>query len=238
MKTTRPKRTNNKGSTTDGIFEWIGEYIRDQHIAIGDPLPSEDFIVQQTGISRTSVREALTRLRAMGIIDSRRKRGMRLQRSFTLLDFIRLLTDNNVSQDVFAHMGSFRSALEIGLAPEIFRRATYEDVVDLRRTYEKMLNWGNDQALWFQLNRKFHERLVRMSGNKLAIWFWELLDPFFKSMLTYSSTVPATEITLEKHRLIVAALEKRDAYAFEVAMFLHHLHKVNYDDPVYRGGPE
>ncbi|HPA46341.1 MAG TPA: FCD domain-containing protein [bacterium] len=234
MRVRQQKKDNNKGSATDGIFQWIGEYIRKQHIGIGDALPSEDYIVQRTGMSRTSVREALTRLRAIGVIDSRRKRGMRLQRSFALLDFTRLLTDNNIPQELYGHMGGFRSALEIGLAPEMFRRATYQDVADLRQIYKEMANREVSQNTWYLLDRKFHERLIQITENKMAIWFWQLLDPYFQYMAPSAMQYPISESNLEKHRSIVTALENRDPYAFLNAIQAHHLHKIAFDHPIYR----
>ncbi|MFH1741268.1 MAG: GntR family transcriptional regulator, partial [bacterium] len=125
-----------KGSNQNEIFTWIATYIEKNGVDIGDPLPAEDFIVQQTKMSRNCVREALSQLRALGIIDSRKKRGMRLRRSMALLGLIRVLTQENPPQGMVGHMGAFRCAVEIGLAPEVFRRATNQDIMELRRIYE------------------------------------------------------------------------------------------------------
>ena len=52
----------------DRFLSWFEKYLADHQIQVGDALPSEEEIVQLVGISRTAVREALMRLRALGLV--------------------------------------------------------------------------------------------------------------------------------------------------------------------------
>jgi DNA-binding GntR family transcriptional regulator len=57
---------------------WPGE-LRDQNrqggLAAGDPLPSEQVLMQRTGLIRTTVRHAVGQLRMDGLIETRAPKG-------------------------------------------------------------------------------------------------------------------------------------------------------------------
>lgn len=242
-KTKKSRRTSSRASPdsalnakgkgeylADNVIDWIETYIQEHGVQVGDPLPTEEEIVRRTRLSRTSVREGLTRLRAIGVIDTRRKRGMRLSRSVALLDLVRLLGSSEMPPEHKEHVKSFRSAVELGLGPEIFRQCKVRDVRDLQQIYEQMVHEANNPDVWPHLDREFHLKLVGISGNQLAVWFHQLLDPFFRAFSPASYPV-STEI-LDRHRQIVEALRRRDPYEFEHALREHHLRKLSaaYED--------
>ena len=215
------------GSSSDQILDWFEKYIESNQLSIGDPLPSEDYIVTHTNMSRTSVREAMTRLRAIGIIDTRRKRGMQLRRSPALLDLTRLLSAERLPMNLVGHVGGFRSALELGMESEIFDRAGADAIAELRAIYEAMVSHSEQPEQWHELDLHFHERLIRITQNKVAIWLSQLFRPFFLHIRGHESSM--SEQTREKHRRIVVALENRDAIGFYMAMREHHYGKLSFD---------
>jgi GntR family transcriptional repressor for pyruvate dehydrogenase complex len=231
------KEDPNPVSSTDQVLDWLQEHVRAHDMAIGDTLPKEEDIVRETGMSRTSVREALTRLRAFGVVNSRKKRGMILTRPMALLNFARLLAQTHIAAPMIGHIGGFRSAVEMGFAREIFLRATPRDAAALRAIYTRMAAQAAEPADWYRLDRDFHSRLISITGNKLAIWFWQLLDPFFEFTTPHDMDRPIPEVTIEKHRMLVEALEQRNPYVFLHSMEVHHLMKVSYDAPMYQPVP-
>jgi DNA-binding FadR family transcriptional regulator len=54
-----------------GLVEDLGEKIRNQSLRPGDKLPTESAIMQAYGVSRTVVREALSKLQAGGMVETR-----------------------------------------------------------------------------------------------------------------------------------------------------------------------
>lgn len=220
------------GATSDRVLEWIERYVSENQIQIGDALPSEDQIVEATGISRTCVREALTRLRSFGVIESRRKRGMRLTRSIQLLDFVKMLANDHPTHEELGHLGGFRSALELGLVPEIFRGCGPKEIRLLEKAYAQMEKNPHDDEVWGRYDRAFHEVLIQATGNHLAAWYLQMLEPFFTVIVTTSNVT--REKSLLKHRRIIDSLIEKDAYGFEQAMRDHHLVKLNPKAPFYK----
>jgi GntR family transcriptional repressor for pyruvate dehydrogenase complex len=231
---TKNRDTNGKTGASaselpsDCVVDWLERYIHEQKIGIGDALPTEEEIVRETQLSRTSVREGLTRLRALGVIDTKRKRGMRLTRSVALLDLMRLLGSSELPDDLKGHVKGFRSAVELGIAPEVFRRCKPADVQELRQIYEQMVKNADEPEVWPALDRDFHLKLVSFSENQLAVWFHQLLDPFFRAYAP--PNYPVSREILDRHFHIVEALTKRDPYLFDHAMREHHIHKLTIDN--------
>jgi len=217
-------RANGDGMAVD-VVDWIETYIHENDVAVGDSLPTEEEIVRQTKLSRTTVREGLTKLRALGLVETRRKRGMRLTRPVALLDFVRLLSSNVLHPDLASHVKGFRSAVELGLGPEIFRQCQPVDVRTLQQIYEQMVLEADNPEVWPGLDREFHLALVGISRNKLAVWFHQLLGPFFRAYAP--SEYPVKSEILDRHRLIVQALRERDPYLFDHALREHHLRKLS-----------
>ena len=215
------------GSSCDQILDWFENYVQENNITIGGSLPSEDQIMQETGVSRSSVREAIVRLRALGIVDIRRRRGMRLQRSPSLLELLRLLASDFLPHNLIGHVGGFRCALEMGMQTEIYRRATTEDVHEIRNIYEQMVVYSLEPDKWNNLDRNFHKKLIRITGNKVAIWLSQLLDPFFKYHRSHVSSM--SENTRILHYRIVIALENKDAEGFYKAIYDHNQWKLPYE---------
>jgi GntR family transcriptional regulator, transcriptional repressor for pyruvate dehydrogenase complex len=215
------------GTSCDQVLDWFEKYVQENNIAIGGSLPSEDQIMQETGVSRSSVREAIVRLRAVGVVDIRRRRGMRLQRSPSLLDLLRLLACDFLPHNLIGHVGGFRCALEMGMQTEIFHRATKEDISELRCIFEEMVAQSSEPNKWHYLDRSFHKKLISITENKVAIWLSQLLDPFFESFRAHVSSM--SENTRDIHARIVEGLEKRDADAFYKSIWDHNHWKLPYE---------
>lgn len=58
-------------SLANGLIESLGDRIRDGRLANGEKLPPETTIMQEFGVSRTVVREALSHLQAAGLVQTR-----------------------------------------------------------------------------------------------------------------------------------------------------------------------
>src|ERR1700678_4729171 len=62
-------------SLVDKVEAGLVELLQQQKLKIGDSIPKEVDLAQAVGVSRTVIREALLRLRMMGLIESKKKKG-------------------------------------------------------------------------------------------------------------------------------------------------------------------
>ena len=71
MSTSTPKIRRRPRTLALELVESLGDRIRDGRIAPGDKLPTEAAIMGEFGVSRTVVREALSKLQASGLVETR-----------------------------------------------------------------------------------------------------------------------------------------------------------------------
>jgi len=62
-------------SLTDEAEEMIYNYIKNEKLQIGDPMPKENELAKMLQVSRPMIREALSRLRMLGLMSSRKNEG-------------------------------------------------------------------------------------------------------------------------------------------------------------------
>ena len=76
----RPLRTATARDARSRVLLWIEQYIRANKPGVGEALPAELEIARSLRVGRSSVREALSALKVLGIVQSRRKGGIRVIR--------------------------------------------------------------------------------------------------------------------------------------------------------------
>ena len=66
-----PRARRKPRSLAQELVTVLTERIRDGHLKRGDKLPTESAIMEEQGVSRTVVREAISRLQAAGQVETR-----------------------------------------------------------------------------------------------------------------------------------------------------------------------
>ncbi|ACU04432.1 MULTISPECIES: FadR/GntR family transcriptional regulator [Pedobacter] len=160
----------------------LREYLKKKSFRPGDALPKELELAEALDVSRNVLREALSRLRMLGMIETKKKRGMILARPDILGTFERvldpLIIDTETLQDIF----ELRLVLEIGLADLIYIRKTDKDIAELESIAKKEVNHDNSFRIKNEI--AFHGKLYEMSGNDTLKRFQIMLLPIFDYVVT------------------------------------------------------
>lgn len=162
----------------DKIENRLEEYFKEGHFKPGDYLPKEVDIAQALGVSRTAVREALSRFKTLGIIESRKNRGMMLTRPDVLGNMQRVLDPRLLDPETMRDMFEMRLVIEIGLGHILFLRKTPADIQRLEEIADSE-DRSEDRIERLRLDVEFHAHLYRMSGNDTIIRFQNMLIPIF-----------------------------------------------------------
>ena len=111
---------------SDQVAEALSTEIRSERLAAGDKLPTEAALVEQFGVSRTVVREAVSRLKSLGLVDSRQGSGVFVRSGgFSPLNFD---ARSAVSRQAVVQMVEVRRALEAEVAALAAQRRSSADV--------------------------------------------------------------------------------------------------------------
>lgn len=205
----------------DMVESRLREYLKRKSFVPGDALPKEQELADALGVSRNVVREALSRLRMLGMIDTRKKRGMILAQPDILGSFERvldpLILGKNTLQDIF----ELRLVLEMGLADFIYLRKSPDDILALEKIVEEEVN-KQQKPFHVEHEIAFHGKLYQMTGNDTYMRFHKMLLPVFEYVLDYEiRTNGKAETGKVTHKDLVEILKTGDAEDFRRGMKAH-----------------
>jgi GntR family transcriptional repressor for pyruvate dehydrogenase complex len=162
----------------------------------GDALPKEMELAQALGVSRNILREALSRLRMLGMVDTKKRRGMVLSSPDILGSLEKvmdpLIIDESTLQDFF----ELRLTLEMGLADILFIRKTKKDIAELEQiALAEKVRDINDVAFRIKSEVEFHGKIYRMTGNDTMQRFQTMLLPIFGHLVTLEKKPAGAKVT-------------------------------------------
>ncbi len=219
------KRTR---SLADEVVQLLSDRIYSGEFASGDKLPTESAIMEMTGVSRTVVREALSRLQASNLVETRHGIGTFVldasAKSVLQVSQVNLPT----LRDVVSIM-EVRLSLETEAAGLAALRRTDEHLAVMQQSlhaFKTAIGKPGDSAV--NPDMAFHEEIAKATGNH---YFVDMLHQLGQAIIprTRINVVPddaeKTASYLRKvnreHERILAAIRQQDAEAARAAMRDH-----------------
>lgn len=209
-------------SLVDKVEHSIINFIQDNKLKIGDVLPKELDLAEKLGVSRTVIREALLRLKTIGLIESKKHKGAILTNPDVLGSLRKVfhpsILDNTTLKDMF----EMRLALEVGMADFIVHKITDADIQELEDMVQHIVSGDTADPWQVEDEIKFHGKLYKISQNKILLELQELLFPIFQYV--HQSGLlehPIVEGKFISHKELVEVLKKRDAEAYRIAIREH-----------------
>lgn len=203
------------------------KFFKDNNLKPGDAIPKELEFSEAFGVSRTVVREALLRLRTLGIIDSKKHRGMVLTQPDIINNFERILDPTLLGEDTLRNLFELRLIMEMGIADFIFEYKTQKDMDELEEivSLEEETSYEKDR---FSLDREiaFHGKLYQMSNNATVQRFQNLLLPVFEYVYLEESRKNKTDYQYSSgqfvtHRMLMDNLKVGTPETYRSAMRRH-----------------
>lgn len=163
---------------TDQVEERLIDYIKENNLTPGSSLLNEKEFMEMFGVGRNVVREAMSRLRMLGIIESRTKRGIIVKEPSLLNGFKKVLDPQLLSIPTIKELMGMRIAMEVGIADFLFTNVNDEDVKELEQIVSKQQAIGI-QNLSIEEEMLFHQKIYEIAGNNFMLHFYELMQPVF-----------------------------------------------------------
>lgn len=195
----------------------LREYLDKKGLKAGDVLPTEMDLSEALGVSRNVLREGLSRLRMLGLIESKKKRGMVLTSPDILGSFERVLNPQLMDTSTLKNLFELRLVLESGLADLLFLRKTDNDIKELEAIIKKEKSADNDV---FRVNSEiaFHGKLYEITGNETLKRFQIMLMPVFDYVLKNENRSIKSNVS---HTDLVRILKDGTKEDFVLAMREH-----------------
>lgn len=187
-----------------------------------DRLPPERELAKRFGVSRATVRHALSVLQAVGLIESRVGAGTFTRGDPATLNVTNLASALRAAQGSLIEQLELRRLIEPQVASLAAERATPEDLDDLGRyLIEQDLHAAD--PLFIEADSAFHLVIARSTKNGLLVKMVEGIHELLRESRELSWRAGGGARPLEEHRRIDEAIRRRDSHAAYDAMMDHVL---------------
>jgi GntR family transcriptional repressor for pyruvate dehydrogenase complex len=218
MLTLAPRET-----MVDAIANALIRYIAENELRGGDRLPSERELVEMIGTSRLPLREALSVLKGLGIVEARHGKGVFVKRLDPAAVFGMLSPLLKVQAGVdIRHLFEVRLSLETGIAAMAALHRSDEDLDVLQSELEAMHAAIRRRPDYVAHDKAFHQELARATGNPVfCVFMASITDLLAELHERYRDNVEFRQAALREHEEILEAVRRRDADAASEATRRH-----------------
>ncbi|CAB1076384.1 Transcriptional regulator, GntR family [Olavius algarvensis Delta 1 endosymbiont] len=213
-----------KMSTASKVFESLYEMIVGGQFKRGQKLPSQEELARQFGVSRNTLREAMNKLYAMGLLSSHQGIGTVVetpnpQGYLSALSGQFLLDPLSVREFVEARICIERTAVRLAVA-----RAGKHDVERLQGILasQQLAFENKDAAEFARQDAAFHMDLTQLSGNRVLMKFLQTIQDMLHRFIGEVVQLPgAVSDAIHFHRRVTEAIAAQDADRAEREIVAH-----------------
>ncbi|WP_297978783.1 FadR/GntR family transcriptional regulator [uncultured Oscillibacter sp.] len=219
------KKAKLSEKTSDRLYEMI---VDEHRYMPGSKLPNENELSGELGVSRTTLREAISFLAAQGVLEIRRGKGTFVAESLPAegLDLTALagVRSRVRAKDLFEMRLIFEPAT-VALACQ---RASDEELRLIRRKAERVEEIAAAGGDWPLADQEFHWAIIKASHNEYMRRLYPIINSAVNEILQISQNrQQMQDIALRDNRLILEFLLRRDEAGARYAMSIHMKHLIN-----------
>jgi GntR family transcriptional repressor for pyruvate dehydrogenase complex len=227
---------------SDQVAQQLAAEIAAGRLAPGEKLPSESRLVEQFAVSRTVVREAVSRLKSLKLVDSRQGSGVFVSASppFAPLNFD---ARHGESRAAVVQMAEVRRALEAEAAGLAAQRRNAADLRRLKQAVlalDRAVKAGGDGV---EEDLKFHQAVADAAHNPFLIGTLDYLAQFMRGAIGVTRANEARRADFaaqvrEEHAAVLRAIEARDLSQARAAASNHMdnaIRRIANADPAFWG---
>lgn len=220
------------------VTQALLKLIRSGTYCVGARLPSEAEMSKSFGVSRTVIREAVSRLKSEGLVASRQGSGVYVREIGPDAPF-RIDPSSVDSIQAVLQITEIRRGLEAEIAALAAERASRAQIADIRarlRAIDAASATGDDGVA---ADMEFHRSIVRATGNPHFIALWDFLGQVLKGTIATSRAWEGRHESTrnqvrDEHQAMYAAIARRDGEAARAAARRHMemaAHRIRGADP-------
>lgn len=198
-------------SLVDRLAGEIRTSINGGDYTIGERLPTIMEMARRFGVGHPTVREALKKLEAIGVVEIRHGSGVYVTRTQDVLLMASGDYSGKVTKKLLLDLIQARAPIEMQSAALASRHGSDEHFAEMRRLLTTAAeNLDNDSVL-NSVNMAFHRQIAAASGNAVLAQLLDVMQTLFTDeQRLILGIFGSRKQDHEEHLSIFAALEQRD----------------------------
>ncbi|HOP63487.1 MAG TPA: FadR/GntR family transcriptional regulator [Spirochaetota bacterium] len=208
------------------IVEQIKVMISEGDLKPGDKLPAERVLAENLNVSRASVREALSALHLLGLLEIKSGEGTYIKQSDVNSIIQPLAMLLLMEQDTIVEILEVRKGLEVEAAGLAALNATDDDIRKMGKIIDEMEREMQKSSLGEVSDWKFHFSLVHASKNSLMVRLMNTISDTMQKTIKINREKlfkkPGNQQTLfRQHYEVYVAVRNRDVEMARQKMYEH-----------------
>jgi len=192
-------------------LDLLGEAIVSGHYPPSSPVPPENILCTEYGVSRTVIREAIKSLVAKGMVSTGPKVGTRVlpadQWNWFDPQLVAWNSKIGLSREFLRDLQELRRVVEPAAVRLAAERATAQDIADIEAAYAGMkqaIEFGGDYVSHDLL---FHQGLLKACHNRMVVQMSKALGALLRTSFEISTSKPnGPALSLPMHRAVLDAV--------------------------------
>lgn len=204
----------------------IKDLIIKRHLKSGDLMPTENELIEQLNVSRSSLREAIKSLEALHILDIKHGVGTFVSQS-SLIPMIRGLSFHtqinlNDSLKSLFDILDIREILEYGFIPMVLAKITDNDIAQIQKLVANMEKKARQQKYASDDEHRIHLAIYYPLNNALLIQYLDAFWQIYQQLEKYLPPIllSPSDIAIQ-HRELVDAIEARHISRIQQAILFY-----------------
>lgn len=223
----------------DRVADALAAEVRSGRLSEGDRLPTETALAGQFGVSRTVVREAVSRLKSLGLVDSRQGSGVYVRAAG--IEPLRFEMPHVASREAVIQMVELRRALEAEVAALAAERRTKADLRRIREAIKALKTAVADGGNGADEDVRFHTAIAEAARNPFLLGTLQYLRQFLHGATRVTRANEArradfADQVAQEHALIVDAIDAGDPVRAREAAKSHMdnaIRRIEQADPAF-----
>lgn len=221
------QRIGKTDSLATNVAKQLESQITSGRIPVGEKLPTENTLCDLFGVSRTVIREAITQLKSLGLVETRRGVGTTVTRAISSENVFAYNVDPTAIKDIL-HILEIRMSMESAACALAAERRSDEDLAKMEVHFQAF----DDALARGELARKqdydFHLAICQATQNP---FFKQFYEQFNKNVIPRASLVSSNLDKVasseylsrirQEHKEILTYIRNQDAEGARFAMFQH-----------------
>ncbi|MDK2992429.1 MAG: GntR family transcriptional regulator, transcriptional repressor for pyruvate dehydrogenase complex [Clostridiales bacterium] len=221
-----------KSNVSEQVYEQLKRQLLNGEWKQGDKIPSENELAEAFNVSRVTVRHAIQKLTALGLIETRVGEGSFVKEVKPGVYMNAIIPLAYLGENSTLEVLEFRYVIEsesVGLAAE---RATQEDIAELKEILKDMEDVKEDTKLFAEADLRFHFKIAQITRNSLIIETYNILNDILETAMTDIVKRLGFKLGIYYHTKLLEAIEHHDSEQAKKVMKEH----VNKTIENYRQG--
>ena len=199
-------------TVSEEVADQITELVIQKHLSPGDRLPTERQLVEDLGVSRTALREAMKALSERGLVDVKQGNGtfIRHPSSSDMSSRFSLFLKNDVVR--YLQLMDVREILEIEIAGRLASgTATAAEIDKMQQHLDRMHGLLDSPAEYAQEDVAFHVEFYRAMKNEVLLIFMEAIMQLLGDAMEATFIAPGSaESSLRRHQKLLDCIRNHD----------------------------